>query len=77
MHEFSDLIQVGKQIEASIRAGQIIDTSNIQKASQNETPKELKGKEKESDSAIRFAYQSQFQQSHQPLQAHRPLQSFH
>ena len=70
LRDFSDLIQVGKQVEAGIRAGKIVDTSSIQESFQAETSNNLRGKNREIDSTIRSTRQPQSRQNHQCSRDH-------
>ncbi|OIT34761.1 hypothetical protein A4A49_03430 [Nicotiana attenuata] len=74
LHDFSDLVRVGKLIEASIRAGKIIDNSKLQATFQDETLENLQGKKRKIDSACITAHQPQSQQNSQLLQTHIQLQ---
>ncbi|XP_059295492.1 uncharacterized protein LOC132048824 [Lycium ferocissimum] len=70
LRDFSDLIQVGKQVEAGIRAGKIVDTSSVQATFQVETFDNLQDKKKETDSAVRSTYQPQSRQNQQVSRDH-------
>ncbi|OIT18915.1 hypothetical protein A4A49_59582, partial [Nicotiana attenuata] len=74
LHDFSDLIRVGKLIESSIRAGRIVDKSKLQATSQGDALDNLQGKKRKIDSACIPAHQPQSQQNNQLLQTHIKLQ---